>query len=52
MEAHTYVQNTVSSAEAWSSPTMFSATQEISSPLSIDETFLMVREAGFLFVSL
>jgi len=47
-----YVQNTVSSAEAWSSPTMFSATQEIHSPLSMDETFFMVSEAGFLLVSL
>lgn len=47
-----YVQNTVSSAETWSSPTMFSATQEIHSPLSMDETFFMVSEAGFLLVSL
>lgn len=47
-----YVQNTVSSAEVWTSPTMFSATHDIHSPLSMDETFFMVNEAGFLLVSL
>lgn len=31
---------------------MFSATHEIHSPLSMDETFFMVNEAGFLLVSL
>jgi hypothetical protein len=46
-----YVQCTVMLTESWSSPTRFSATQEICFPLSSDEILVILKEPCVLLVS-
>lgn len=46
-----YVQCTVRFTESWSSPTRFSATQEICFPLSSEEMFVILKEPCVWLVS-